>query len=181
MDDATRAALERITLLAKSRKIGVAGRFMPDRGVSALLASLGIAENVEEPDFFQLRTVVTPYSGITARQRRDWQEATIHRGPDVAAGPPGAGSAGIAENGRRAGRWSSAATRMRRVWRFPAETRAQPSCKIPRTRPGWSSRPLSARSARRLYHHAACRGSRNNSGCVGGTRESPFWTPFLRR
>ncbi len=75
MDDVTRSALERITLLAKSRKTGVAGRFMPDRGVSALLASLGIAENVEEPDFFKLRTVVTPYSGITARQRRDWQEA----------------------------------------------------------------------------------------------------------
>ncbi|MGL4399057.1 MAG: hypothetical protein ACRCXD_04255 [Luteolibacter sp.] len=75
MDDATRAALERISLLAASRKTGVAGRFMPDRGVSALLASLGIAENVEEPDFFKLRTVVTPYTGITARQRREWQEA----------------------------------------------------------------------------------------------------------
>jgi 4-hydroxy-3-methylbut-2-enyl diphosphate reductase IspH len=75
MDDATRAAVERITLLAKSRKTGVVGRFMPDRGVSARLASLGVAENVEEPDFFQLRTVVTPYTGITARQRRDWQEA----------------------------------------------------------------------------------------------------------
>jgi 4-hydroxy-3-methylbut-2-enyl diphosphate reductase IspH len=76
MDEATRAALERIALLAKSRKTGVAGRFMPDRGVSVLLASLGIAEHVEEPDFFKLRTVVTPYTGITARQRRDWQEAS---------------------------------------------------------------------------------------------------------
>lgn len=75
MDEATRSALERIALLAKSRKVGVVGRFMPDRGVSARLAALGIAENVEEPDFFQLRTVVTPYNGITARQRRDWQEA----------------------------------------------------------------------------------------------------------
>ena len=75
MDDVTRAALERITKLAKSRKTGVAGRFMPDRGVSALLASLGIAENVEEADFFKFRAMATPYGGITSRQRRNWQEA----------------------------------------------------------------------------------------------------------
>ena len=30
MDDDTRAALDRVALLAKSRKTGVAGRFMPD-------------------------------------------------------------------------------------------------------------------------------------------------------
>lgn len=75
MDEATRAALERIVLLAKSRKTGVAGRLMPDRGVSALLASLGIAENVEEADFFKFRAIVTPYCGISSRQRRDWQAA----------------------------------------------------------------------------------------------------------
>ncbi len=77
MDETTRAALERITLLAKSRKTGVAGRFMPDRGVSAFLASQGISENVDEPDFFKLRTVATPYTGITARQRRHWQESNF--------------------------------------------------------------------------------------------------------
>lgn len=75
MDDETRAALDRVTLLAKSGKTGVAGRFMPDRGVSARLATLGIAENVEEADFFKFRTIVTPYCGISSRQRRDWQAA----------------------------------------------------------------------------------------------------------
>ena len=75
MDDETRQALERITLLAKSRKIGVPGRFMPDEGISRFLASLGVMENVEEEDFFQFRMIVTPYGGITSRQRKDWQEA----------------------------------------------------------------------------------------------------------
>jgi 4-hydroxy-3-methylbut-2-enyl diphosphate reductase IspH len=75
MDDNARAALDRVALLAKSGKVGVAGRFMPDGGVSARLASLGISENVEEADFFKFRTIVTPYCGISSRQRRDWQAA----------------------------------------------------------------------------------------------------------
>ncbi len=75
MDDDARAALERLKLLAKSRKIGVAGHFMPDRGVSGQLAQLGILENVDEADFFRVKTVATPFCGITSRQRGDWQEA----------------------------------------------------------------------------------------------------------
>ncbi len=75
MDDDARAALERLKLLAKSHKIGIAGSFMPDRGVAAQLASLGIQESVDEADFFRLKTVATPFCGITSRQRRDWQEA----------------------------------------------------------------------------------------------------------
>lgn len=74
MDDETRGALDRITLLAKSRKICVPGRFMPDKGVSRFLASLGVMENVADEDFFRFRMTVTPYGGITSRQRRDWQE-----------------------------------------------------------------------------------------------------------
>ncbi len=75
MDGEAREALERIEQLAKLRKIGVAGPFMPDGGASARLASLGIAENVEEADFFKYHTVVIPFSGISARQRREWEEA----------------------------------------------------------------------------------------------------------
>ncbi len=75
MDDDARAALERITVLSKSRKIGVAGRFMPDGGVSSKLAALGIAENVEPEDFFRYRTIVIPYCGVPARLRREWEEA----------------------------------------------------------------------------------------------------------
>lgn len=75
MDDDARAALERLAVLSKSRKIGVVGRFMPDAGVSAKLAELGIPENVEAEDFFRFRTIVIPYGGISARLRREWEEA----------------------------------------------------------------------------------------------------------
>lgn len=75
MDSEAREALARIAGLAKSRRTAVAGRFMPDAGVSARLASLGIAENVEEADFFKYQSIVIPYSGIAARQRREWEEA----------------------------------------------------------------------------------------------------------
>jgi 4-hydroxy-3-methylbut-2-enyl diphosphate reductase len=75
MDEDAREALDRIVLLSKPRKTCVAGRFMPDAGISARLASLGIAEDVDEADFFKYRTIVIPYSGISARQRREWEEA----------------------------------------------------------------------------------------------------------
>ncbi|MEO5914671.1 MAG: hypothetical protein ABIS50_10590 [Luteolibacter sp.] len=75
MDDDARAALGRVAVLAKSRKIGIAGRFMPDRGVSGKLAALGIAENVEPEDFFRFRTIVIPYCGVPARVRREWEES----------------------------------------------------------------------------------------------------------
>ena len=75
MDEDARAAMERISQLAKSGKTAVAGRFMPDAGVSARLASLGVVENVEDVDFFRFRKVVIPFCGISARQRRDWEEA----------------------------------------------------------------------------------------------------------
>ncbi len=75
MDEDARAALNRISLLSTSRKVGVAGRFMPDSGISSKLAALGIVENVDEADFFKFRTVVIPFGGISSRQRRDWEEA----------------------------------------------------------------------------------------------------------
>jgi 4-hydroxy-3-methylbut-2-enyl diphosphate reductase IspH len=75
MDDDARAALGRITQLSKVRKIGVAGCFTPDRGVSGKLAALGIPENVEPEDFFRFRTIVVPYCGVPARLRREWDEA----------------------------------------------------------------------------------------------------------
>ena len=75
MDDDARAALVRVEYLSKTRKIGVAGRFMPDRGVSAKLAALGIPENVEPADFFRFRSIVIPFCGVSARLRREWEEA----------------------------------------------------------------------------------------------------------
>lgn len=44
MDEDARAALNRITTLALNRKIAVAGRFMPEAGVAARLASHGIVK-----------------------------------------------------------------------------------------------------------------------------------------
>jgi len=75
MDSDARAALERLIHLSKSCKVGVAGRFMPDANVSAQLAALGIAEEVEDVDFFRFRAVVIPYGGISPRQRREWEES----------------------------------------------------------------------------------------------------------
>ena len=75
MDDDARAAMERLIVLSESRKIGVAGRFMQDAGVSAKLAELEIQEDVEPEDFFRFRTIVIPYCGIPARLRREWEEA----------------------------------------------------------------------------------------------------------
>lgn len=75
MDADARAALAGLFALAESRKTAVAGRFMPDGEVSARLAERGIAENVEEVDFFRYRRVVIPYGGISPRQRRDWEAA----------------------------------------------------------------------------------------------------------
>lgn len=75
MDDEARAMLDRLCHLGSTRKTAVAGQFMPDGGVSARLASLGITEHVEEADFFKYRAVVIPCCGISARQRREWEEA----------------------------------------------------------------------------------------------------------
>ena len=73
MDDDTRSALKRIEELARLRKTCVAGRFMPDCGVSARLAELGVAENVEPADFFRFRAVAIPYCGAAMRDRREWE------------------------------------------------------------------------------------------------------------
>ena len=75
MDADTRMALSRLLALAENRKTAVAGIFMPDDGISALLADRGIAENVEEADFCRFRRVASPYGGISPKQRRDWEEA----------------------------------------------------------------------------------------------------------
>lgn len=82
MDADARSALTRVIALAKTQKICVAGRFMPDVGVSARLAALGIAENVEEADFFRFRRVVIPFGGVSPRARREWEE-TGHRLEDL--------------------------------------------------------------------------------------------------
>lgn len=74
MDDETRAALDRLMRLAAGRKVAVAGRFAPDRGVSELLARAGVAEGVEAEDFPRFRHVVIPLCGVSARKRREWEE-----------------------------------------------------------------------------------------------------------
>lgn len=77
MDDDARTALIRVLSLAERGKTGVVGCFMPDSGVSALLEERGIVENVEEQDFPRFRRIVIPYSGISARRRKEWQEGEL--------------------------------------------------------------------------------------------------------
>lgn len=75
MDADARGALERLLSMSAGRALGVAGRFMPDAGVSRLLASRGIEEGVEEADFGRFRAIVIPTCGVAARQRAEWVEA----------------------------------------------------------------------------------------------------------
>lgn len=82
MDELTKAALERLDLVAKGYKTCVAGRFMPDPAVSTHLASLGIPERVDPADFFKFERIVIPFCGVSPRQRRDWENAG-HRLEDL--------------------------------------------------------------------------------------------------
>lgn len=75
MDRDAREALERLLKLAKIGKTAIAGRFMPDDGVSQWLAAQGILENVEEGDFFRFQHIATPYGGMSPRIRRAWEKA----------------------------------------------------------------------------------------------------------
>ena len=84
MDEVTRSALGRLLALAATRKVGVAGCFMPDDGVAGCLAARGIEERVGEADFFRFRRVVTPYGGIGMRLWREWK-ANGHEVEDYAA------------------------------------------------------------------------------------------------
>lgn len=82
MDEVAKTALERLELIAKSHKTCVAGRFMPDPAVSARLAALGVPERVDPADFFKFERIVIPFCGVSARLRRDWENAG-HRLEDL--------------------------------------------------------------------------------------------------
>lgn len=73
MDLDTRLALKRLLALAQAGRVGVVGKFMPDAGVSELLAAQGVEEEICEADFGRFRTVVIPLSGISPKTRRDWE------------------------------------------------------------------------------------------------------------
>ncbi len=73
MDDDTRTALDRVLRLATVGRVAVAGRFMPDQGVSRLLERAGVIEEVEEADFPRFRHVAIPLCGVSARKRREWE------------------------------------------------------------------------------------------------------------
>lgn len=75
MDTDAREALARLLALAKSQRVAIPGQFMADEGLSIQLAEAGIAENVDEADFFRFTRVVIPYRGISSRRRRDWETA----------------------------------------------------------------------------------------------------------
>lgn len=75
MDADGRAALARLLAVAAGRSVGVTGRFMPDAGVSRILAEKGIAEEVEEADFGRFGLLAIPTCGVAAGQRKAWTEA----------------------------------------------------------------------------------------------------------
>lgn len=77
MDPEARSALAILEMLGRSGKVAVAGGFMPDGRISARLASLGIAEGVDEADFFRYSQVVIPFSGISPLRRKTWERAGL--------------------------------------------------------------------------------------------------------
>jgi 4-hydroxy-3-methylbut-2-enyl diphosphate reductase len=78
MDPEARGALEKLEALARGGgRVGVAGEFMPDSGVAERLAALGVAERVEEADFFRFRHLVIPYAGVAPGERKRWVEADV--------------------------------------------------------------------------------------------------------
>ncbi|WP_200272471.1 hypothetical protein [Luteolibacter pohnpeiensis] len=77
MDADARRALARIEELAEEGEIGVVGRFMPDDGVSAHLASLGVVELVDETEFFRFSRIVIPYCGISPKKQKQWTAANV--------------------------------------------------------------------------------------------------------
>ena len=77
MDQETRAFLARLIALAETQRVAIIGKFMPDRGVSAQLAAMGLTEGVNQADFFRYQRVVIPYGGISPKQRRKWQEENL--------------------------------------------------------------------------------------------------------
>lgn len=77
MDVEARSALWQVEALAASNQLAVAGRFMPDPGISRRLARAGITEEVEESDFFRFQKVVVPYGGISPLKRREWEKSGV--------------------------------------------------------------------------------------------------------
>lgn len=75
MDHDARTALARLLAQAERRKVAVAGRFMPDRGVSAMLSHAGITEEVAETDFGRYEVIAVPYSGIARIRKERWEKA----------------------------------------------------------------------------------------------------------
>lgn len=73
MDDGTRRALEDLVRGAGTRKTAVAGRFVPDDGVSRMLAGHGICEDVPEEDFHRFERVVVPRCGVPLHEKRKWE------------------------------------------------------------------------------------------------------------
>ena len=74
MDSDARSALAALEQLSASGRVAVAGGFMPDPGVRAHLARLGIVEQVTEADFFKFRHIVIPYCGVPPRERKAWED-----------------------------------------------------------------------------------------------------------
>ncbi len=77
MDVEARSALWQLEALAKTDRLAVAGRFMPDPGISRRLEEAGVVEDVEEADFFRFHKVVVPYGGMSPLRRREWEKAGV--------------------------------------------------------------------------------------------------------
>jgi len=70
MDADARTAVRALEGLAGNGRVGVAGRFMPDSGISGRLQAMGVAEEVEVAEFGHFSRMVIPYTGVCTPVRR---------------------------------------------------------------------------------------------------------------
>jgi 4-hydroxy-3-methylbut-2-enyl diphosphate reductase len=77
MDVEARSALWQLEALAKTDRLAVAGRFMPDPEIRRKLREYGIVEDVEEADFSRFRKIVVPFCGVSPLKRREWEKAGV--------------------------------------------------------------------------------------------------------
>jgi 4-hydroxy-3-methylbut-2-enyl diphosphate reductase len=75
MDVEARSALWQLETLAKTDRLAVAGRFMPDPEISRKLREYGVTEDVMEEDFPHYSRVVVPFSGVSSVKRKTWEKS----------------------------------------------------------------------------------------------------------
>jgi 4-hydroxy-3-methylbut-2-enyl diphosphate reductase len=77
MDVDARSAMWQLEEIARTETVGVAGRFMPDPGISRHMKAINVVEDVQEEDFFRFARIVIPYTGVAPPMKKKWEQEEI--------------------------------------------------------------------------------------------------------